>query len=96
MKTYGMSFFYLTVFTFYIMTSPSLMMRTEKEQKNSLNSGAQAYPMPNVLHISESVAQKGNCAGANGMNFSNSNSHNHRSKPSLGKTATIVSRNNLT
>jgi hypothetical protein len=91
MKTYGMSLFYLTVFTFSIIASPSLTMRKEKETKNSLSNGNQAYPMPNVVHISESVAPKGKCAGANTMNFSNSNSHNQNTKPSLGKTATIVS-----
>ncbi len=91
MKTYGMSLFYLTVFTFSILISPSITIKTEKEQKNSLNNGNLAYPMPNVVQITESVAPKGDCAGANAMNFSNSNSHNQRTKPSLGKTATIVS-----
>ena len=92
MKTYGMSYFYLTVFTFYFLAWPSISIRKEKETKNTLNSGNEGYPMPNILHVTESVAQKGDCSGTNSMNFSNSNLNNQSTKPNLGKTATIVSK----
>ncbi len=83
MKTYGMSLFYLTVFTFSLLAGPTLNLR--KDQKNS------AYPMPNVLHVTEAVTPKGDCSSNNSMNFSTTNANNQRTTPSLGKTATIVS-----
>ena len=89
MKSFGMSVFYLTVITLFLIITPSISMGIK--HKNEKETISITYPITTspTLKIVNACT---NCSKEeNTMTFSNRNSNNAGS-PALGKKATIVGK----